>query len=150
VRRASARGDLERAVSAIERLRWMGRDSSDLRHQLGNAFARRGHPDEAARSYQRALELVPSAVTWHALAELEMGREAWSEAARAYESAIELGAEDERVFYGLGLARLRMNQPARAADAFERAAEVNPERPLNRIMLERARETAALAGDGAE
>jgi tetratricopeptide (TPR) repeat protein len=149
LRRAAERGDLQRARAALERLAWVGRDSAVLHHQLANALLLRGRDAEALAEYQRALALGPGAATWQAIGQLHARGRRWEEAASAFEQAASLGAEDDRVFYELGRARLRLGDPGRAALAFERAVALNPERGINRIMLERAWDAARAAPSAA-
>jgi tetratricopeptide (TPR) repeat protein len=148
--RAFERGELARAQLAAARLAWVGRDSADVRISLGRALRRNGDLAGALGEFGRSLELRPSAAAWTAIGDLHTGREEWELSASAYESALALDPELETVQYGLGLARLRLGQPRRARDAFARAVALNPERKINRVMLERAeqmiREESPAAG----
>jgi tetratricopeptide (TPR) repeat protein len=138
VRQALGAGDLGRVRSAVDRLERVGRDSPKLRIALANMLAREGSLSYARLEYEAALDLYPTKAAWLGLARLHSRTEQWEEAAAAYEETLKFDPEMEQAWYNLGLARMKLDQPELARDAFARAFELRPDRKINQVMLERA------------
>jgi hypothetical protein len=142
LRRALAAGDLVAVRSGLEQLRPLGRDSARWRVALAGRLDQSGDTSGALREYERALALQEQASTWQLVAELWARSGNWQKAAGALERSLALQPEHETAHFELGRALLRLGRPAEAERAFARAEALNPERPINRTMRERA---AALA-----
>ena len=147
INRAFAAGDLRRVGRSLDRFAWIGRDSPGLRAFLGKAYAKEGNDALARRNYERSLELHPRAQVWLMLGALHARNEQWVDAADAFESSIAIVPDNEQAHFQLGLARLELGQPEAAREAFERAAAQNPDRGINRTMLERANEAIRAAAE---
>lgn len=143
MRRAHTAGDWSGLRAGLERLRPLGRDSARWRVALAGGLERSGDASGALREYQRALALQPQASTWQRVAVLQAGRGDWERAAEALAQAVALQPDHENAHFELGRALLRLGRPAEAERAFARALELNPERPINRTMRDRARAAAA-------
>jgi tetratricopeptide (TPR) repeat protein len=147
LRDALRSGDASAARVSLDRLRRIGRDSAQARIALARTLERRGDRSGALREYQRSIDLWPTAAAWAAIATLLRSSDDWPGAARAFEQAAALAPDEDRLYYELGLARLRLGQPAAARDAFARAVELNPERGIHQTLLERATREAAQTAD---
>jgi tetratricopeptide (TPR) repeat protein len=145
LRRAQAAGDYASLRAGLERLRWVGRDSPRWRVALAAGLERRGDLTGALREYQRALALEPHPNTWQQVALLQARRGDWPGAAAALEHAVALAPDHENAHFELGRALLASGRPAEAERAFARAVELNPARPINQTMRERAAAQAANA-----
>ncbi len=146
LRRAHAAGEWSALRAGLERLRPLGRDSARWRVALAGGLERSGDPSGALREYERALTLQEQASTWQRIAVLQAGRGDWEKAADALERAVALQPDHENSHFELGRALLRLGRAAEAERAFARAVELNPERPINRTMRDRARAAAARPG----
>lgn len=136
--RALASGEVAEAQATLDRLGALGRDSGRLRAALGRAWLQRDRPAAAERELRRALELQPTLQTCYTLGNLYASQGRWREALEVYEKGLALDPDAELLHYRAGLAWLETGRPERAREAFARAAELNPERRINRTMLERA------------
>jgi len=143
LRRAQASGDVAALTAGLDRLRSVGRDSARWRIVLAGALDRRGDTAGALREYERALALQEQPGTWQLVAALHARRGDWSRAASALERAVALQPDLENAQFELGRALLRLGRAGEAEQAFARAAEINPDRPINTTMRERARAEAA-------
>ena len=139
LRRAQASGDLDAMESGLERLRAVGRDSARWRNVLAAGLERRGDAAGALREYQRSLALQEQASTWQLVAALRARGGDWAGAAAALERAVALQPTHENAHFELGRALMRIGRPEQAERAFARAAEINPGRPINATMRDRAR-----------
>jgi hypothetical protein len=146
LRRAQAAGDFGSLRAGLERLRWLGRDSARWRVRLAEGLERRGDLGGALREYERALALEPHPNTWQQVALLHAKRDDWASAAAALQHTVELAPSFEPAYFELGRALLASGRPAEAERAFARAAELNPSRPINQTMRERAAAQAAQRG----
>ncbi len=139
IRRAIAAGNLRRVETSLDRFAWIGRDSPGLRGLLGKAYADKGIDALARHNYERSLDLHPRAPVWLMLGVLHARDERWADAADAFEASVAIVADNEQAYFQLGLARLELGQPEAARLAFERAVALNPDRGINRTLLERAK-----------
>jgi tetratricopeptide (TPR) repeat protein len=147
VKRAFEANDFARIEKAVNRLSRTGRDSPKLHLLIGHAHARAGRDARALAEYERSVALYETAAAWFAVGTLHANQLRWAPAATAYEKAAAVDPRQEQAHFQLGLARLQLDQPERARDAFARAAELKPERKINQEMMERA-EAAIRARDG--
>jgi Flp pilus assembly protein TadD len=61
---------------------------------------------------------------------------------------VALQPDHENAHFELGRALLRVGRPAEAERAFARALELNPDRPINRTMRDRAHAAAEAQAAG--
>ena len=146
LRRAAAAADWSSMRAGLERLRHLGRDSVRWRVALARGLEQSGDAQGALREYQRALALQEQSTTWQLVASLHASQNDWKKAAAALERAVALQPDHEVAHFELGRALLRLGRPAEAERAFARAAELNPERPINRTMRDRAHAQAQAQG----
>ncbi|HKJ24760.1 MAG TPA: tetratricopeptide repeat protein, partial [Myxococcota bacterium] len=133
---ALRRRDAGGATAALERLRWMGLDHAEGRRALGQLLSEQGREDQAGAEFERSLELRPSAAAWQAMAGHLARSGDLPGAAAAYEQALAAAPDEDVLHYEAGLVYLKLGELERARDAFERAANLNPKRGINRRMLE--------------
>jgi tetratricopeptide (TPR) repeat protein len=121
---ARSDADPDRASTALERLRWLGRDSAFLRVVVGERYAGRGDTAGAIAQYERSLSVQPTANAWAALSLAYEQRGEWEPARAADERALELDpAHTVALIHGadLALRRAASLAPADAASERERA-----------------------------
>ncbi|MEM7410559.1 MAG: tetratricopeptide repeat protein [Myxococcota bacterium] len=84
---------LAQAGGALDRLRWVGRDSAEDRAALGRAYAQRGNVAAAVAQYERSVFIQPSLAGWIGLGESRAAQEQWPEALAAYAEAQALAGD---------------------------------------------------------
>jgi len=139
---AMAEGNLAKSKQALQRLAWIGRDGPSRHTELGRRMAREGHPEAAARQFERSLELAPTARGFQSLGLLHEEAREWQLAATAYDSALELDERDAKTLFRAGRSWLESGEAAKAIPLLERAVEMLPGEKVVRVMLERARREA--------
>jgi tetratricopeptide (TPR) repeat protein len=136
LRRAVARVDTARMRSALERLRWIGRDSASNHQNVARVFAAHGDSNNALREYQRSLKLFPTADAWVGLADQLEQKGLLPQAREALDHAIEEAPDSAPVAYRGASLATRMRDPARARTLLERAIRIDPERKLYKVALD--------------
>ena len=142
LRRAASARDVSAVADSLDRLARVGRDSARRRLTLGRALEQQGDSRGAMAAYRRSLELQPRGETWFLVASIQARGGLWEPALASLDAALRLAPDLELVHYERGAVLLELDRPAEARDAFARAAELNPERGINRTLEARA---AALA-----
>lgn len=120
-------GHLEEAASYLARAEAIDPTLPGVHVQLGEARLRLRQPDDAERSFQRALELDPENA--HALAGLaraHLQRRQSYEAASAALRSIGLLYQNPMAHYTLGVALWRLRRFQHAVTSFEVALALNP------------------------
>jgi hypothetical protein len=145
---ARERGDLERLERAAERMRWMGRDSAEVRSSLGALKLERGDAAGAVRELQRSIALRPSPVAWLNLGVERERAGRLRHALEAYEEAVALDPDDVTALYYTGRASLRSGRVLRARELLGRASQLAPERADIRRTLASALARGPSDGDG--
>jgi tetratricopeptide (TPR) repeat protein len=140
LRKAYERGDVPRMRTALARLDRMGRESANNHLQLGRMLAARGDPVGALREMQRSVQLHATPDAWVALSETLEGVGKPSEAREAMDNALALAPNSGPILYRAAGLASREGDSERARSLLERAVELDPERKLYRVALERARE----------
>ena len=138
VNRAFARGDVERMARAVDHLTWLGREMPALRLTLAQVYLKRGEPHRAHRQLDTVLARHPTAEAWFLLGRVHKLEQRWSLAAEAFAQATSLKPDLAQAHHQLGVAWLRLERPAEARDAFDRAARLDPGRGIHAEMRERA------------
>jgi hypothetical protein len=121
---AQSHEDPDRARAALERLRWLGRDSAYLRVAVGERYAVRGDTAAAIAEYERSLSVQPTANAWAALSLAYEQRGEWETARAADERALDLDpGHTVALIHGadLALRRAASLAPADASSERERA-----------------------------
>jgi tetratricopeptide (TPR) repeat protein len=121
------RGDLDGAVSHIERALELRPDLVVARIALGNMLMRRGRPEDAITHYRAAVAADPAsarALTNLGYAQLQLGR--LDEAIASLEAALRVDPDFPTAHNDLGMARARRGEADAARAHFERAVAVDP------------------------
>jgi tetratricopeptide (TPR) repeat protein len=137
---AAAEGDVRTVRNAVERLSWVGRDSAKLRRSLGDTLLKEKNFEGALREHQRANQIRPSVISHLRIAQLHEREKRWELAVASYRAGLGLNPHDESLLYNAGLAYLQLGDLDAAEEMFSRATEANPDRAINRTMLEKTRD----------
>ncbi len=132
---AMAAGDPARLEASLDRLAWLGRDSSVGRARLGLLHYERGDTQGALRELERSVALRPKAETWLKIGKLREQRTQLREAVAAYEAALALAPNDLESLVGAARASLKLGELVRAQELLARAAALAPEDPDIRNIL---------------
>lgn len=106
----------------------MDSDEPETLNAIGVALADSGRPAEALPVFARVLEIDPSnAVAYQntGISLLKLNRV--DEARQNLEQAIRLGKRHARAWNALGVAWMRLGDPRKAIDAWQKCLEINPE-----------------------
>ena len=143
---ALTRGDLRAAQRSIDRLGWIRSDAANDYLRLGNLAAGDGVYQVATLAYEESLARQPTAAAHLAMGRMAQRRGDLEGAIEAYERAVEVNPQHAEALTLLGLAWLRLDEPARAEEPLERAVALVPANETLQASLERARSRrAALA-----
>lgn len=127
----AVRDDPAATAEVLDRLRWVGRDSWQLRERLGIQLAHAGDTEGAMAHYRRSLELWPTPDAWSALAFLHGRRGEWDAAQAASAAALAIDPHHEiAALYGADVA---LRRAARIRDE----AGARREREHARALLDR-------------
>ena len=128
-----------------------------IRHRLAELYQSEGLWDAAEAEYRNALSLGTSVHTWVGLADLLRNLNRFSEAVRAYRSALEMDPRSSRAGFGLCLAQIGDEDFAAAVDGCELGARLNPQDVGTRrrlglalLELERYQEAAEVLLEGTD
>lgn len=140
-RDAIRKDELLQALRSADQLEAIGRDAPSRRTQLGLRFAATGQPVAARHSFERSLELQPTAEAWRGLGLLAEESGDLRTAVDAFVAATDLDPQRAGLLFRAGRLALALGEPGRAVPLLERAlAGAPPERrALMRLTLERAR-----------
>ena len=125
--RALAGGDVGRAAARTQLLGTLGRDSAQLRSELGFAKAQHGDVPGALAELERSVALLPTSPAYLNLGLLLEQQGRTGEALGAFDAAAALDPVDPRAPHFAGRAALRAGMAERARGYLERAAELAPE-----------------------
>lgn len=145
VRRPSERGNFARQEKAIQRLRWIGRESHAVHYNLGFGLARDGQLLAARPHLERSLELYPTAKTWTALGNLESVEGRYAVALSALDTAIALDSGYEIAHKRRGEVLAALGELDAALDALGEAERLAPDNSNIRDSLERVKRWRASA-----
>jgi len=96
-----------------------------LHYAIGRLWISLGRPANARREYESSLNLGESAGVWQAMGWLDAQQGRHQEAVEAFARAAARAPLPQECYRLLGEACLRINQPARALQAFQKARETN-------------------------
>ena len=142
---AASKADVERAVDSFRKAAQLAPTSLTF-YNLGFAYTRTGHYDEAARAYRKSVALSPrDARSWRTWAGLgfalqKQGREKQAEAVEAYREATALNREEASLWVSLGTLQMERGAGFRsgATSALETARKLNPQNYAATVTLARA------------
>lgn len=144
---ALARGDDQRALSALNRALAILPEYFEVRVDLGNYHFARGEYAAAARQYTASLEQgprYPPAWLNLGLSLYHLGRR--PEARRALEEAVALDSAYTQAHYNLGVLDLEAGELQQARDRFERVLALEPDHEAARANLDAVNKALARAG----
>ena len=122
---SAAAGALTEARAFLERAAVLTDGDSDALNSLGVVLIQLGERDAARRTFERVLQIDPTAAgTWYNLALLEMNAQRPANAAAAFRRVVAIDARHAGAWQGLGAA-LAASDPAAAADAWRRAVDLD-------------------------
>jgi tetratricopeptide (TPR) repeat protein len=122
------RAQLARAAKQLDRLAWVGHDSSVFRLHLGRAFARKDDTEDALRQFERAAELASDDVdAYREIGMTNARAQRFHEAGAAFESALALAPDDANLAFSGARAWLRAGEPRRANEILTRAIVRHPD-----------------------
>lgn len=150
--------DVDRARSALERVRWTGRDSPSARLGVGRTLLGQGKIDAAASEFQRSLELEPSAAAWAWSGYADQLRGQWERSEEAYAKSLATDPNQVIALYGMASVGLHRAQESdesgplrsQARAHLRHALELRPDytqasRLLARAYAEQGDTAAAIA-----
>ncbi len=118
-------GRYEEAIASFRRVVELTPDSAAAYANLGMTLCESEHLAEAEKDLKRSLELGPTFATWSNLGNLYLREERFGEAGAAYNKAIELDPNQDRVWANLAAAYSRMpGKTDQSNDAYRKAAEL--------------------------
>ncbi|MFT5444461.1 MAG: tetratricopeptide (TPR) repeat protein [Myxococcota bacterium] len=129
LRDAFSEGAYERYEAGLDRLVWLGRDSSGKRMQLGSAYTHQAKYDDAERQYRRALEIQTSLDAFNGLMALNWERGDFAAVVQACEEAIGAYPKQSDILVTQGAAWLKLKNPTEARRSLERALAITPDSP---------------------
>jgi Flp pilus assembly protein TadD len=125
------------AIAFLAKYQQAGKPTPRFRILAGQALAGAGRYDEAIASFRGALQSDRAAPAYDGIGKAQSARGAWGEAAESFRAAAQLDPANADYLNNLGFALLKQSVPDRAAaaDALERAHELQPESPRIRNNL---------------
>jgi len=114
------------ALRHLEAARAIFPDDSNLHLTLGQLFQAYHREGLAEQEYRASVELRPTDMGWFLLGRLYVGQGRLEAAAQAFTWAAELSYEPWERHLALGELYLRMGQPAKALNCFDRASRLSP------------------------
>ena len=120
-----ALGRNDGALQAYQQAERIFSGDPDLHYAMARVWISLGRLADARREYESSLNLGESAGVWQALGWLEAQEGRHQEAAQAFARAAERASLPQECYRLLGEACLRIKEPARALQAFQKARETN-------------------------
>lgn len=137
LRNAFTTGAYERYEAGLDRLVWLGRDSSGRRMQLGSAYVQQAKYDDAERQYRRALDIRTSLDAFNGLMALNWERGDFDSVVQTCEEAIGAYPKQSDILVTQSAARLELHNPTEARLSLERVLAINPDSTNAREVLMR-------------
>lgn len=120
-------GDLRRAIRQFRRLASRTPEDHELVHDLGVALLETGEFVEAVTCFERANEMVESAVHWNNLGRAKMGIGEFGPAAGAFVRARTLDPEDPQPWYNLTICQRLSGKAQQAFSELAKFVVVHPD-----------------------
>ncbi|MFC1713953.1 tetratricopeptide repeat protein [Candidatus Poribacteria bacterium] len=116
----------ERAIQSAGNKTWKSAPSAYF--GLAKSYKGIGNDEKAAEMFRKAISLDRKIIDRMILSgETAYGDEEYDEAIKAYETALGLAAhKDAEIYYNLGLVYLKLKDPDKELEAFERAVALKP------------------------
>jgi hypothetical protein len=127
------------ATAMFEALSWAGREHPIQRIRFGRALLDRGDYADAQREFERSVHAQPSVAGWGGLRLALEGQGNLDSAAAAYEAGLDVGPDDTALLRDAAAARYKLGEYGRAIALLRRALALEPDNPVNRQMMKRAR-----------
>ena len=140
VRRAVDPEDRHRLYTALELLRWIGRDNPGARYNLGILALRGNDLDTAIHELERSIELGPTLLSRIALGTAHQRGGNWEAALAANTAALELDPNSVPALTQAAHLKLKLGDLEGAEAALSHAVALAPERAALRARLERLRD----------
>jgi tetratricopeptide (TPR) repeat protein len=122
-------------AALLDRVAWLGRDSSALRVALARSAETALDAGEAERQLRRAFELRPSAQTQAQIGHLHARAERWEPAAAAFEAALALAPDDAELLKWAARAQWSGGHPERARELLERQLVLQPDAAILHLRI---------------
>src|ERR1044072_5598639 len=121
-------GKRDEALQQLEKSLAANQASPEIYRAMGHIQFEMADYEQAAATYRRLVQIKPQyAMGWFNLAVSLERLSAWGAAAEAFQNAGSLDAKHAEAHLGLGVCRLRMEDPKSALLSFERCLELSPE-----------------------
>jgi tetratricopeptide (TPR) repeat protein len=120
-------------------LGWAGREHPIERVRFGRALLKQGNYEGARIEFEKSLQAHPSVGAWGGVGRAFDGERNFSAAAEAYEAGLAVDPNDTALLRSAAAARSKLGEYERAIEFLTHALELEPNKPMNRQMLERAR-----------
>ncbi len=140
VRRPTERRDVARVETALERLRWIGRESHAVHYNLGFLLAQGGGLEAARSHLEHSIELYPTVEAWTALGNLERVEGRYASALVALDAALALDPSYAKAHKRRGETLAAVGELDLAESALDEAQRLEPDDPNVRASLRRLRE----------
>jgi tetratricopeptide (TPR) repeat protein len=137
VRRATEPIDAPRLQTAVQRLRWLGRDHPDPHYNLGVHATRKGDLELARSELRRSLTLRENTRSWLALGLVEQRSGAPHAAVAAYDAALDIDPRSVPALVQSARSLAELGEIEAASERLERALALDPERSDLRETLDR-------------
>ncbi len=139
VRRPTERRDVARVETALERLRWIGRESHAVHYNLGFLLAQGDRLEPARLHLGHSIELYPTVEAWTALGNLERVEGRYAEALTALDAALALDPSYAKAHKRRGETLAAVGELELAESALDEAQRLEPDDPNVRASLRRLR-----------
>jgi len=127
------------ATSMFNALGWVGREHPSEHVRFGRALLKQGDHEAARIEFEKSLQARPSVAAWGGLGRaLSHERDFWG-AAEAYEAGLLIDRNDTALLRSAAAERSKRGEYDRAVELLTRALALEPNNPMNRRMLKRAR-----------
>ena len=140
----------EESVESLTRFLALQPDSSvtgPLRILLGQALQKLARPDDAAKQYERALEIDPrNTDALDRLAMIRFGQKRYEETLSLYQKLAAINPDGAQVHANMGAVLHFLGRPAEALRNFERAFSLDPSLEMARTGLEEMRKIVRQGG----
>jgi tetratricopeptide (TPR) repeat protein len=109
---------------------------ASIKKELGDTRRDAGDNTGALAAYREALQISPAYIeVWEEVGKLYFGAKKFSEAAEAFQRAVDIDASFANNWFNLALASRRAGDPSRSRDAFRRYLSLKPEDFEARLRL---------------
>jgi len=126
--------------AAFDVLGWAGRVHPIQRVRFGRELLDRGDYAGAQHEFERSVHAQPTVAGWGGLGLALEGQGNLLEAAQAYEAGLDVDPSDTALLRNAAAAHYKLGEYGRAIALLRRALAVEPDNPVNRKMMKRARQ----------